>query len=396
MTRIFLWIIFALICEVGFAGNTGTVTDGQIIMSLQSDADTLAFVDYVKKNGQNPKSFMLDKLANHKLVIYGESHKRKASWDLMKSIIKDPSFSKKTGIVFLEMPSDCQVKMDSFFANKTMDKEILLDILRSVQIEGWDDRGMYEFVIDLWSLDKGLAENEKIKVVLVDIPRPYYSLKTKEEFDNYFNKLPDRNQQIADVIEESMISCKDKRSGLFIVGFGHTLKSVVEIAGRPYVSAGVQLKKRFSDQGVYIAFAHTAIEDNVGNLGGLICNGIFDYAFKQNGNNPTAFNLASSPFGKKRFDAVMGLDSLEGIGNYENYFDGYIFLMPLKDEGPKYLLSELITEDFIQELRRRASIFGNDNWRVYGVKAINITMEDVQAYYQKTAQSKYWGKLNVN
>ena len=104
---------------------------------------------YVKNNGQDPKSILLDKLANHKLVIYGETHKRKASWDLLKSIIKDPSFHKTTGIVFLEMSSDSQEKIDRFFANDIMDSEILLDILRSVQLQGWDDRGMYEFVIDV-------------------------------------------------------------------------------------------------------------------------------------------------------------------------------------------------------------------------------------------------------
>ena len=72
--------------------------------------------------------------------------------------------------------------------------------------------------------------------------------------------------------------------------------------------------------------------------------------------------------------------------------------MPLKDEGPYYLLPELITEDFIQELRRRADIIlqlrGSSDWQEYDEKVINITLEDVQKYYQKKAQGKYWGKLN--
>ena len=42
------------------------------------------------------------------------------------------------------MSSDSQEKMDRFFANEIMDREILLDILRGVQIQGWNDRGMYD------------------------------------------------------------------------------------------------------------------------------------------------------------------------------------------------------------------------------------------------------------
>jgi len=336
---------------------------------------------------------MLDKLANHKLVIYGETHKRKSSWDLLKSIIKDPSFYKKTGIVFLEMSSDSQEKIDRFFANEIMDNEILLDILRGVQSEGWDDRGMYEFVIDLWNLNKGLEEKEKIKVVLADIQRPFSSLKTKEEFDNWRKNVPNRDMQMADIIEQRMKSSTDYRGGLFIVGLGHAIKTKITFGQNTFVFAGAHLKERFSDQNVYITFLHMAIMDNVGKIQGLTRNGLFDYSFERNGNNPVAFNLADSPFGKEPFDVIIEMNSIGGIGDYEKIYDGYIFLMPLKDEGPKYLLPELITEDFVQELRRRAIIFGNDNWQEYGVKLKDITLDDVHRYYQEKAQGKYFDKL---
>ena len=383
-------IISALIC--GIAVAKGTTIARQTTMSLRPDTDTLAFVDYLKKNGQDPKSFMLNKLANHKLVVYGEMHKRKASWDLLKSVIKDPAFPKKTGIVFLEMSSDSQEKMNRFFSNKKMDREILLDVLRDVQMEGWDDRGMYEFVIDLWNLNRKLGKKEKIKVVLTDIPRPFGSLKTKEEFGNHFKNVTERNKQMADIIEMSMKSSTDKRGGFFIVGLGHVFKAKIKIGEFSYVSAGAQLKERFSDKDVYTAVIHMAIMDNMGNVEGLTRDGLFDYVFDRNENKPVAFNLAGSPFGKEDYDAILDFRPF-GIGDYENNYDGYIFLIPLKNEGPRYLLPELITEDFVRELRRRAEISGNNNWEEYGVKVMNITLEDVQKYYQKQTQDKYWSKL---
>jgi len=247
MKKVVLKFIPALIC--------GVVVVTLIARCEQPDA----FVSYLKKNGQAPKSFVLDKLANHKLVIYGETHKRKASWDLLKSVINDPSFSKRTGIVFLEMSSDSQEKMDRFFANESMDREIILDILRSVQSEGWDDRGMYEFVIDLWNLNRRLDEKEKIKVVLADIQRPFGSMKTQEDLLNWLVNAPDRDQQMADIIEASMKSRKDERGGLFIVGMGHAFKARIETDKFKWISAGARLKERFSEQDVFITLTHMPI-----------------------------------------------------------------------------------------------------------------------------------------
>jgi hypothetical protein len=185
----------------------------------------------------------------------------------------------------------------------------------------------------------------------------------------------------------------DERSGLFIVGLGHAFKTKITFGEYTHVSAGVHLKERFSEQNVFITLTHMAIMDNIGNVEGLTRDGIFDYAFERNGNKPVAFSLSDSPFGKEPFDAIIDFNSFEGVGDYENNYDGYIFLAPLKDESPYYLLPELITEEFVQELRRRAVIMGYDNWMEYGVKVKDLTLEDVHKYYQEQAQSKYWKNL---
>lgn len=358
----------------------------------KAQTDSSLIVDYVKKNGQDPKTYMLDKLANHKLVIYGEVHKRKASWDLLRSLTQDPSFPKHTGIVFLEIGTDNQEKMNTFFANEKLDKELLLDILRNGQMQGWDDKGMYEFVIDLWNLNKKLTEKEKIKVILADISRPWSSLKTNEEFKNYFKTTPDRNVQMADIIEKEIKSQTDKRNSLFIVGFGHSFKSKITIATNTYASAGSILKERFPNQDIFITCPHAAIISNNGQIKGLTQNGLFDYAFAQNGNKPVAFDINQSPFGNKHFDLVVEIPS-EYINNFENYFDGYIFFMPLVDEGPYYELPELFSDNFIQELHRRANVCGYDEWQEYGVKIKDITLTDINNYLQNVSKTKYWNNL---
>lgn len=357
--------------------------------------DSIAMVNYVKKNCQAPKEYMLDKLAHYKLVIYGEVHKRKASWDLLRSILKDPSFSKKTGTVFLEIGRDNQAKMDSFFAGKQMDKEILLTVFRNIQMQGWDDRGMYEFIVDLWNLNKKLSRNNRVKVVLVDISRPWSSLKTKEEFINFFKNIPDRNQQMADLIGTTIASQSDRRGSLFVVGFGHAFKSKITFGEKSYVSAGAYLKERLSAKEVFITCPHSGIIGNTGKLKGMTTNGLFDYSFAENGNKPLSFNLANSPFGKEHFDLMIELPS-ESVGTFEDYFDGYIFFMPLADEGPYYVLPELFTEEFLQELHRRAGVCGYDQWQEYGAKIKDITMKDIHKYLEETSRNKYWKDVFSN
>jgi len=364
--------------------------------------DTLAFVNYAKKNGQDPKAFLLHKLANYQLVICGELHKRKASWDLLQSVLNDPSFAKNTGTVFLEMSSNEQDKLNQFFAGKTLDKELLLDIFRGVQTEGWDDRGMYEFVIGLWNLNQKLPANQKIRVLLPDIERPYSTLMTSEEFNDHFRNIKDRNEEMADNVEAGLKSRSDNRGALFIVGVAHAFKSRVAMGGGgsapigtiPKFSAGAQLKERLSDDNVYITFVHSAIVSNVGSGGGLTRKGIFDYAFAQTGNKPVAFNLKDSPFGKERFDSILELNFVEGIGSYENNFDGYIFLMPLRDEGAMYLLPELMSDDFLKELKRRAVLMGYDDWKEYGGRVKDLTIESVHKYYKEQSKGKYWDMLD--
>lgn len=65
--------------------------------------DTTAFIRYVRSHGQKPEDFLLDALKRHRIVLYGEHHFYKPSWDLMKRLVQRPEFPEIVGTVFLEM-----------------------------------------------------------------------------------------------------------------------------------------------------------------------------------------------------------------------------------------------------------------------------------------------------
>lgn len=356
--------------------------------------DSKPFLDYLKKGGQSPEDFMLTTLAEHKIVVYGEYHRRRPSWDLLKSLIRNPQFAKTTGTVFMELPSHMQSVMDQFFAQKEMDTELLLQIFREEQPYGWWSKDQYEFLTELWKQNRPLKSSKKINVILVDFQIAYSRIKTKEEMENY--PQIDRNLHMANVIENYVKHSKDKRHHLFIVGVGHAYKSNVPgrystPAGQErQLTAGAQLVRRFPANEVFTLFQHVVTSDNTGNHKALIRHGFFDRVFEEAGNKPVAFNLKGSPFGAEPFDGLSENLFEEESGSYENNFDGYIFLQPLKEELAGRILYELFTDRFVEEMKRRSVYLGNTDHTFFwfGRKATDLTAE----YIKKVLRNEQKGE----
>ncbi len=318
--------------------------------------------DYLKKEGRNPKKYLLQALAEHQLVIYGEIHRRQWSWDFCRSMINDKAFPDLVGTVFMEISAHSQRNLDLFLSEDTMDPELILDALRDIQIYGWHDRGMFEFILEVWKLNKALPLEKRIKLVAADYPRPFRQFKTFEELDRYFRAASNRNAFMADRVETSLRSNRDGRHGLFIVGCGHAYKSAVPGAASSYASrdevttAGALLSARLPKENIFIIFSHTLAISNDGKIRKRIRNGVFDAAFRLNGDTPVAFDLNHGPFGQEPIDALPEMSYDPKSGMFADNYDGYIFLGPLDQEPSDYILYELYSDDFVKELTRRAKM----------------------------------------
>lgn len=361
--------------------------------------DTLSFINYLKKQGQEPKQFVLNALAKHKLVIFGEIHRRLWSWNLCKSIIRDPGFKKSTGTIFLEISAHKQNALDQFLAGKTMDTEIILDIFREIQSNGWYDKGMYEFILDVWRLNQTLPPGKRIKIIAADIPRPFSTFKTADEQKKFFDTVMDRNAFMSKTVETFIKSKKDKRNSLFIVGAGHAYKSSVpgfaSAAGsaEPSATAGSLLTGRLPKGEVFILFTHCPVIDNGGNIDGAVRNGLFDYAFYRTGNKPIAFLLKNSPFGTEPFDALPEISYKTVTGTYADNYDGYIFLGPLETEPGEYILHDIYSDNFVKELIRRAALDHSTVQEWFGIKEATRGAI-IEGLKEENKVKNRWGSLS--
>lgn len=363
----------------------------RIVQLKQTSSDPAAFISYLKANGQPPKDYLLEKLKNHKLVICGELHRRKVSWDLMKDLIRDPEFAENAGTVFVELPSWKQGVFDRFYNSKTMYPELILDIMRAEQVYGWWDRGEYEFLIELWKVNQNLPAINRIRVVAVDEQAPWDRLQTKEDVNSYMKVQKDRNGHMADIIESHLKNSSDKRSNLFIVGYAHAEKSqwhgiASAIRGKvAQPTAGRQLTDRFSESEVFIVFPHTMIMNNASGSKGPLRNGLFDEIFAIDGNS-TGFDLKNSPFGREPYDASDPGRFNMRSGSYEQNFDGYIFFGPLDNEGPEYHVYDIFTDEFVGEIKRRAYIMEWENEKFFEIQVKELTKENIISQLRKTSE----------
>ncbi len=106
---------------------------------------------------------------------------------------------------------------------------------------------------------------------------------------------------------------------------------------------------------------------------------MFDKAFEAAGNRPVGFPLAGSPFGSEPFDGIHEIKYNMATGSYADNFDGYLFLHPLATEPLAEPLTEIFTDEFVAEMKRRAEVMGMSGLRRiwFGVTAPEMTRKGI-------------------
>jgi hypothetical protein len=326
------------------------------------------FVEYLQREGQEPTSFVLKALAGHKMVILGEVHHRPRYWAFNRSLVEAPAFGKTVGTIYMELPSHAQALVDRFLAAETLDTAPVIEMLRDVLWTGWPDQPMLEFFEAVWRVNQGLTPEQRLRIVLVDMPRPWAEIKERGDWAKYNT---DRDELMAEnVLKDQRAHAADARHALFIVGVGHAMLNLKYADGvTPMCSAGWYLREALGADAVYAILPHTPMMTNVGRVDGRLILGLFDSAFEAMGKQPTAFALTRGPFGEQAFDA---LPDRAAVGTYRDGYSAYLYLGPLEDEVFSPLIPGFYTDAFVRELdRRHRLMWGKSLVEAYGLPRLD-------------------------
>ena len=320
------------------------------------------YTGFLEENGQEPKEFVLDALKKHEVVIIGEIHHRPKYWAFNSSLVGDPEFAEHVGVIYLELPANHQKAIDKFLASNIYHKELVIEMLRDMLWMGWPDRPMLDFFEKVWQVNQNLDTNQDLRIVLVDMERPWEKIQKREDWGSYD---VDRDKYMAEnIIDDIKNTSQDKRKRLFIVGVGHTALNFGSYGGHPLKTAGWYLNEKLGEDKVCAIMQHRCVMTNMGRVDGRVCLGLFDSAFEALENRPVGFTLENGPFGEQLYD---GQPDTPVWSKYRDGFNGYLYLGPLEDETFSPLIPGFYTDEFVKELERRYRLMFGKGWtEAYG------------------------------
>lgn len=321
------------------------------------DAYLSQCVEFLKSQGREPRSAIMDLLARYRVVLMGEIHHRPRYWAFNASLVSDPAFADHVGVIFLELSANDQPHIDRFLAAPELDTQPAIEALRGMMVMGWPDQAMLDFLVTVWKTNKALPANRKIRIVLADMARPWSQIHQPKDM-RLFNV--DRNRFMADtVLGDLRAHQTDERAALFIVGLGHAMLDLQYFDGTPIASAGYYLQKELGRAKVTAIFPHTCVMTNVGQVSGRLGRGLFESAFKALDNKPIAFPLSTGPFSELPFDGFPD----EPVANcYKDGYDTYLYLGPLENEVFSPLTEGFYTDEFVKEVDRRYRLSNGKGW----------------------------------
>jgi hypothetical protein len=309
------------------------------------------FVDFLRREGRDPRQFVLDALAEHRVVILGEIHHRPRYWAFNAELVRSPEFARRAGVIYLELPSHDQGLVDRFLAAPRFDPQPIIDTLRDNLWMGWPDQPMLDFFHAVWDVNQRLAKDEKLRVVLVDMARPWKEIRKRDDWRKYD---VDRDQfMAANVVADLKGHAQDPRHALFVVGYGHAMRNLTSPGGEPMKSAGWHLRETLGEADVFAVFPHGPVVTNNGEVSGRLALGLFETAFAALGNKPVAFPLDHGLFGEQVFDAAPERLTADP---YRKGYQAYLYLGPLDDEVFSPLIPGFYSDEFVRELDRRARL----------------------------------------
>ena len=147
----------------------------------------------------------------------------------------------------MELPSNDQDLVDKFLAGKECDTTPVIEMLRDNLWMGWPDQPMLDFFTTVWMVNQNLEHKQQLRIVLVDMERPWGKIQKKEEWQSYD---VNRDEFMADNITRDLHRHPEgNRNALFIVGVGHAGLNLKFFEGSPVTTVGWYLRNQLGRAG---------------------------------------------------------------------------------------------------------------------------------------------------
>lgn len=375
-----------------------------ILPFISAGQSVEAYYNVLKQEGDNPVHFVEQKFTAHDLLIFDDAlHLAVEPFAFYATLIQSLDH---LDYVFLEVFSiNAQPHLDAYFNSTTKDSTLLSPVFQNdFSGFGWRYETYYTLLSVLWDFNHTPSnKTHQIRVMGVDQPIYWEGIHSRQEYDIFQKSLVGRDYFMYKTILGYMGKFSGNKKGIFLTNTRHAYKNIKDATGATYWNCGTFFHqwhpgKTYSIRIHNITLSiesekatkkNTSTEgmDRINYRWIRMENGLWDEAFKMNGNAPIAFSLKDNIFGKAKYVGNHMLNVYPDQTMYDAY-DALMFLAPVNNLHMSAKLSFIYTEDFKRELSRRIRILYEDDIEGFltknNAKSIEAFIEGFAQYVPET------------
>jgi hypothetical protein len=348
---------------------------GAAIGSLRAETDArlLPYVAVLQRHARDPLRFVVEKLDTFDLLVFDDAlHTAVEPFDFYRRLVEDAAFQRKASVVFLEViPSNKQRHLDDYLAAPSDDPRLLYPAFQDdANGFGFPYKTYFDFLSAVRAVNQTLPQDKRLNTVAVGSPTFWSEIQTPRDLEQFRKSLASYDHHMYASIRDEMEQFEKGRKGIFLTNTRHAYTGIKRSDGQYFWNTttfftqrhpGKVCSIRLHNVSLFIQAVRTPSADDATSAQGLenieytfvrIGRGIWDSAFRANGDTPVAFPLAGNVFGKEPYIGNHQLDALPGQ-TMQDAYDAVIFLSPLETLRQTGFVDVIYTPEFRQELKRR-------------------------------------------
>jgi hypothetical protein len=315
------------------------------------------YISFIKEQQVDPISYLLDKYKTHDVIVFGErDHRDITQYYFIEKLIYREEFYKQVSVIYTEVgSSNFNDTLNRVLQNKSLSKDEvqkrLIEIYRNISYQVFWEK--YNFFY-LWEMIYNF--NQSHPDYPISIKMTSHPFDWNENTDSAICRI--KTNEIEEEYDQSMAefflksfeeNFDNKRNKAFVImNYPHSLR---KWASQENITEedmfGSYINKKLLDRVCYIIVNPYSI-----NRFQPVAYGKWDAAFKYCEYKNIGFDFQNSPFGKDTFDVW----SEGGILNYEELYDGMIYINPTSKCENVIGLPGFIDREFSKEYIRRLKL----------------------------------------
>lgn len=372
----------------------------------EPDSPLQPYVEVLRRHGQAPVPFVVGKLETFDLLVFDDAlHTAVEPFDFYQQLVKDEAFQRKRPAIFLEViPSNKQRHLDNYLAAAEDDPQLLYPAFQDdANGLGFPYKTYFDFLRTVRTVNQRLPKEARLKVLGVGSPTFWAEVQAPRDLEQLRKSLASYDHHMYATIRDELDQFRSHRKGVFLTNTRHGYKGIKRKDGQLFWNATTFFAERHPGKAYSIRLHNVTLSvlgtkeppagapktaegrERMEYKFVRMSRGLWDSAFRANGDQPVAFPIAGNVFGAEPY---VGNHQAEALPDQkmQDAYDAVIFLAPIEKLRQTALVDFLYTPTYRQELKRRYRIMYTDAELVEAFKANQVN--DLDGLVERTARPR--------